>query len=52
MLRDYGVRVLYEPERYPPKNQVPPEVILAVLDDAIMRHIESRNKVDADMDSY
>jgi hypothetical protein len=38
MLRDYGVRVLYEPEKYPPKNQVPPDVILAVLDDAIMRH--------------
>jgi hypothetical protein len=52
MLRDYGVRVLYEPERYPPKNQVPPDVILAVLDDAIMRHIESRNKVDDNMDNY
>ena len=28
MLKDYGVRVLYEPDTYPPKNQVPPEVIL------------------------
>jgi len=23
--------VLYEPERYPPKNQIPPEVILEAL---------------------
>ena len=33
MLRDYGVRVLYEPENHPPKNQVPTNVILAVLDE-------------------
>ena len=50
MLRDYGVCVLYEPEKYPPKNQVPPDVILEVLDETIRRHTESRNKVD--MDSY
>jgi phosphopantothenoylcysteine synthetase/decarboxylase len=31
MLRRYGVRVIYEPQRYPPKNQVPPEVILEEL---------------------
>ncbi len=31
MLRRYGVTVLYEPERYPPKNQIPPEVILEAL---------------------
>src|SRR5579859_501711 len=31
MLRRYGVSVLYEPEIYPPKNQVPANVILEVL---------------------
>jgi phosphopantothenoylcysteine synthetase/decarboxylase len=32
MLRRYGVCVLYEPERYPPRNEVPDEVILETLD--------------------
>ncbi|RAQ93896.1 flavoprotein [Thermogemmatispora tikiterensis] len=32
LLRRAGIRVIYEPERYPPKNQVPPEVILEALD--------------------
>lgn len=50
MLRDYGVRVLYEPEMFPPKNQVPPDVILQVLDETIRRGTETSNK--ADMDSY
>jgi hypothetical protein len=50
MLRDYGVRVLYEPEKYPPKNQVPPDVILEVLDETIRKHDEGRYK--ADMDNY
>ncbi len=31
MLRRYGVQVLYEPHTYPPKNQIPPEVILEKL---------------------
>lgn len=31
LLRKYGVHVIYEPQRYPPKNQVPPAVILDVL---------------------
>jgi len=35
MLKDYGVRILYEPEIYPPKNQVPPIVILNVLGELI-----------------
>ena len=35
LLRRYGVRVIYEPEHYPPKNQVPPEVILAALHELI-----------------
>jgi Flavoprotein len=38
MLREYGVRVFYEPEKYPSKNQVPPDVILAVLDETVRRH--------------
>ncbi|MGI9059941.1 MAG: flavoprotein [Ktedonobacteraceae bacterium] len=38
MLREYGVRVLYEPENYPPKNQVPPDVILAVLEEMMKKH--------------
>ena len=50
MLRDYGVRVLYEPEKYPPKNQVPPDVILAVLDETIGKHTEGSNR--GDIDSY
>src|SRR5215470_3384611 len=48
MLRDYGVRVLYEPETYPPKNQVPPNVILAVLDETIQRHAQSTNRAELD----
>lgn len=31
MLRRYGVHILYEPEIYPPRNQVPANVILATL---------------------
>src|SRR5947199_8554622 len=50
MLREYGVCVLYEPEKYPQKNQVPPQVILEVLDETIKEHAKSRNR--AEMDSY
>lgn len=31
MLRRYGIRVLYVPEIYPPRNRVPPAVILEEL---------------------
>jgi len=31
MLREYGVNVMYQPETYPPRNQIPPEVILEEL---------------------
>jgi phosphopantothenoylcysteine synthetase/decarboxylase len=37
MLRRYGVRVIYEPECYPPKNQVPANVLLAELDQLIQQ---------------
>lgn len=37
-LREYGVHIIYEPEKYPPKNEVPWEVILAEL----QRIIEQR----------
>lgn len=30
-LREWGVQVVYEPEKYPPKNEVPWQVILAAL---------------------
>jgi phosphopantothenoylcysteine synthetase/decarboxylase len=33
LLRRYGVRLIYEPEKYAPKNQVPPQEILAALDE-------------------
>lgn len=32
MLRRSGVHIIYRPETYPPKNQVPPHVILEELD--------------------
>jgi len=47
-LREYGVRVLYEPETYPPKNQVPPDVILGVLDETVRNHGLSKNGAEAD----
>ena len=31
LLREYGVSVLYDPERYPPRNEVPAEIILEAL---------------------
>src|SRR5260221_14614128 len=48
MLRENGVRVLYEPEKYPPKNQVPPDVILEVLDETIQHHAQSKNIAELD----
>jgi phosphopantothenoylcysteine synthetase/decarboxylase len=30
-LRDYGVRVMYEPDRYPPRNEIPCRAILDEL---------------------
>lgn len=50
MLRDYGVRVLYEPDTYPPKNQVPVERMLEVLDETIQYHAQHSSIVD--MDNY
>lgn len=37
LLRRSGVQVIYEPERYPPKNQVPAGEILAALDSLLAR---------------
>ncbi len=39
-LREYGVCVIYEPEKYPPKNEVPWEIILDEL-----HRIYRQNKV-------
>jgi hypothetical protein len=49
MLNEYGVRVLYEPDTYPPKNQVPPEVILTVLDETVRAAQSSKR---GDRESY
>lgn len=40
MLRKHGVHILYKPEIYPPKNQVPPEVILDELHTLIVRRYQ------------
>jgi hypothetical protein len=37
MLRRYGICILYQPDLYPPKNQVPADIILEALDDLIER---------------
>ncbi len=44
-LRTCGVNVIYEPERYPPKNQVPPEVILDTLNE--MMHTFSEKQANS-----
>jgi hypothetical protein len=36
-LNDWGARVLYDPERYPPRNQIPIEVVLTELDHLMKR---------------
>lgn len=41
LLRRAGVRVVYEPEQYPPKNWVPAEVMLDLLDDLMEQRKES-----------
>lgn len=46
MLRDYGIRMLYEPDTYPPKNQIPAEVILDVLHEKIKVHTQHSNGAD------
>lgn len=35
LLRRYGVHVIYDMQRYPPKNQVPPAAILEALDELL-----------------
>lgn len=35
MLRSYGVHVLYQPETYPPRNHIPPKVLLETLEQVI-----------------
>ena len=35
LLRRYGIRVIYEPEKYAPKNQIPPRIILEILQEAM-----------------
>ena len=45
-LRECGVCVLHEPEKYPPKNEVPWDVILDTLHDLLRKHAQSRNVSD------
>lgn len=35
MLRSYGVHVLYQPDVYPPRNHIPPEVLLETLEQVV-----------------
>lgn len=37
-LKRAGAHIMYEPQTYPPKNQVPPDIILSALD-AIVREM-------------
>lgn len=43
-LRRAGVCVLYEPERYPPKNWVPAEVILSTLEEMMQPSKEAEQR--------
>src|SRR5207248_1250586 len=52
LLREYGVGVLYEPERYPPKNQVPPLVILERLDETRRNHPLRRKRAELDPNEH
>jgi hypothetical protein len=45
-LRECGVCVLHEPEKYPPKNEVSWDVILDALHDLLRKHAQSRNVSD------
>jgi phosphopantothenoylcysteine synthetase/decarboxylase len=38
-LRECGICVLHEPEKYPPKNEVPGDVILDMLHDLVKKHV-------------
>ncbi len=46
MLRGYGVCILYEPEKYPPRNQVPADVILNTLHEILKAHTLEGNNLD------
>ncbi|GCE27560.1 hypothetical protein KDA_30440 [Dictyobacter alpinus] len=43
LLRKYKVHVLYEPQLYPPKNRVPPEIILTTLNSVIQEKVHGNN---------
>lgn len=47
-LRECGVHVIYEPETYPPKNQVPAEVILSALHKKSRKLKQERSDVSQD----
>jgi len=35
LLREYGVSVLYDPKKYPPRNEIPAEIILQALSELL-----------------
>lgn len=41
-LKECGVRVIYEPEKYPPKNEVPWQIILDELHVMMQNHVQER----------
>src|SRR6266516_84734 len=42
-LRECGVRVIYEPGKYPPKNEVPWEIILEELHEMLRQRVQGGN---------
>jgi hypothetical protein len=45
LLREYGVQVLYDPEKYPPRNEIPPETILENLDRLYRYFVDQENPI-------
>ncbi len=50
-LQACGVRIIYEPEKYPPKNRVPGNVILEELNIMMVKNAESRTPFSTDTSS-
>lgn len=51
MLRRHGVHVIYEPEMYPPNNNVPAGRILNALNTIIKHHAQGENEVRTNLPS-
>jgi hypothetical protein len=46
--RAYGVHMLYEPQKYPPRNDGPRDVVLPALHETFKEHAQRRNRADRD----